>query len=326
MYILLYIYVHVYTCIGFPERPSKEGSYSARIPGHNYDPSTPNPPEINTLEIQKNDLKTQLIQNEQEKQNIINNKNIAIHAINQAKTELLLHSLELMLKSNLITNKQKNDLLNMYNNNTTPITTTATTNSTTTTTTTSNTSSSNTLIDTVIDAYANNRDIHEFMSSLQMLATYASGELDYLLQDNDSGTGEGLGQSLPPMTPSGSQKKVNESNTTSNIKPPLPPTTTTTTTTTTNPYTTATTNTNNSTTNSILSDLTPTRQNRRRKMATSLAGPEPENFLKREQIDLSRIILEVHKGDVITAAEASFLLGLVKAGDRVILDSYEALL
>ena len=203
------------------------------------------------MEIQKNDLKIQLIENEQEKQNIINNKNIAINAIMQAKTELLLHSLELMLKSNLITNKQKNDLLNMYNNNTTPTTTNSTN------TPTSNTNNSNTLIDTVIDTYANNRDIHEFMSSLQMLATYASGELDYLLQDNDSGTGEGLGQSLPPMTPSGSHKKVNESNTTSNIKPPLPPTTTTTTTTTTNPYTTATTNTNNSTTNSIMSDQLP---------------------------------------------------------------------
>ena len=281
------------------------------------------------MEIQKNDLNTQLIQNEQEKQNIINNKNIAINAIIQAKTELLLHSLELMLKSNLITNKQKNDLLTMYNNNTTPTTTNSTN------TPTSNTNNSNTLIDTVIDTYASNRDIHEFMSSLQMLATYASGELDYLLQDNDSGTGtgEGLGQSLPPITatPSGSQKKVNESNTTSNIKPPLPPTTTTTNTTkpyatTTTTTNTATANTNNSTTNSIMSDLTPTRQNRRRKMATSLEGPEPENILQREQIDLSRIILEVHKGDVISAAETSFLLGLVKAGDRVILDSYETLL
>ena len=206
----------------------------------------------------------------------------------------------------------------MYNKTNTPATSTT---NTTTTNTTNNTNSSNTLIDTVIDTYASNRDIHEFMTSLQMLATYASGELDYLLQDNDSGTGtgEGLGQ-LPPTTPS--QKKLTESN----IKPPLPPTTTTTNTTT-NPYTTnTTTDTHNSTTNSIMSDLTPTRQNRRRKMATSLSGPEPENILKREQIDLSRIILEVHKGDVITAAETSFLLGLVKAGDRVILDSYETLL
>jgi hypothetical protein len=83
-------------------------------------------------------------------------KNKAMQAINQAKSELLKHSLDMMVKQKLISEKSADDLNQRY-------------------------LQGDKLTDAAIEAYAADRDVNEFIDTLQMLAMHSKEELEALM-------------------------------------------------------------------------------------------------------------------------------------------------
>jgi hypothetical protein len=83
-------------------------------------------------------------------------KNTALQAIHQAKSDLLKHSLDMMVKQKLISEKSANDLNQRH-------------------------LQGDKLTDAAIEAYAADRDVNEFVDTLQMLAMHSKEELEALM-------------------------------------------------------------------------------------------------------------------------------------------------
>ena len=195
-------------------------------------------------------------------------------AIKEAKQELLKHSLDLMVSTNLI---EEEDATRLYKMTEQPYS----------------------LVDSVIDTYAQNKDVGEFMKSLKLLATFVSGELDHLLDKTDEEleemkTGAPLGKlgsvgtgtspkspsvattAVPPVPPSSytSKSKFSTTATPANTpagkyNPPLPP--------------------------------FEVNSSSKRKPATTTSSTSTStdiNLLKSQQVELSQIILELNKAKV----------------------------
>eukprot|EP01033_Poteriospumella_lacustris_P012103 gene12103-8652_t len=83
-------------------------------------------------------------------------KSKALQAISQAKSDLLKHSLDMMVKQKLVTEKSADDLYQRH-------------------------LEGDKLTDAAIEAYAADRDVNEFVDTLQMLASHSKEELDVLM-------------------------------------------------------------------------------------------------------------------------------------------------
>lgn len=83
-------------------------------------------------------------------------KSKALQAISQAKSDLLKHSLDMMVKQKLVTEKSADDLYQRH-------------------------LEGDKLTDAAIEAYASDRDVNEFVDTLQMLASHSKEELDVLM-------------------------------------------------------------------------------------------------------------------------------------------------
>jgi hypothetical protein len=94
------------------------------------------------------------IQKEQER----DEKQSALLAVNEAKRSILQHSLEVLVKQNLTTLDQAQDILHRFDNE-------------------------DILVDAAIDSYANDKDVQDFLETLQILSNHSKDEIDEILRN-----------------------------------------------------------------------------------------------------------------------------------------------
>jgi hypothetical protein len=114
---------------------------------------------------QQSKLKEELAMNEEEKLKVLKSKEEALKAIEDAKSELLTHTFEMMLKNDMITPGGA-EKLKTYS------------------------SEKNSVIDMIIDTYASNRDVNLFIRSLQAVAAYVESETELGKKESASSTHE----------------------------------------------------------------------------------------------------------------------------------------
>lgn len=203
---------------------------SATAPSTNEsEPSKHDP----TLENQQNQLKVELAQTKNEQARVLKSKEEAVKAIQSAKQELLKHSVDMMVRSDLMTQSAADKLINSSTGN-------------------------NSQLDEAIDAYAQTRNISAFLGTLQALSSSLG---------NDSVT------SLP---------------TTLNI--------------------------------TLAAATTPN------PITTTTATPAAASSQTREQEELTQIILELSRNNIVNPSGSTRLLGLIRNQDADLVKSYNTLL
>lgn len=195
-----------------------------------------------TLEKQQNQLKAELAHTQNEQARVLKSKEEAIIAIQAAKQELLKHSLDMMVRSDLMTQFAADKLLNSATDN-------------------------NSQLDEAIDAYAQTRNISAFLGTLQTLSASLATE----------------SAALVPLT---IKSKPIAAIT------PIPVSA--------NPAATTAT--------------------------TSSSAPATASSQTREQEELTQIILELSRSNIVDPSGSTRLLGLIRNQDADLLQCYNTLL
>lgn len=206
--------------------------------------------------------------NEADKKRIIASKKQALEAINSAKKDLLHHSLDMMVKQNIITSQAAQSLKDRADKG-------------------------YPLIDAAIDSYAADRDVAEFLETLQILANHSDAEIDSILRNASQAPAQ-PSPSAPPQPPASAaaQKTAPPSR-----MPPPPP-----------------------------AAAAPAPAPAHSTAASSASGESSSRIHTLEAMrDLSQILIELAKAGVVTPDKATVLLGLIRRNDSRLLAIYDVL-